>query len=245
MVPMKDRFGQRFISDTSQVSVSTTLVGGVYQRLRADIVEGRLKPNERLRTEHLKEVFEVGAATVREALALLVADTLVVSQQQRGFRVAPMSIADFEDITETRATLEAHAVRLSVMKGDDDWEAELSGAFHRLSRAESRLRRGEIEMDDWEGSNRRFHETLIGASGSDWARHFIAILYRQSERYRRLAIENAPPQRDVHEEHEAIFEAAINRNVELVGDLIARHVRLTLNVIREVPCLYESSDSTR
>jgi len=234
---MAEPLEQLFKVEETKPEAPRTLVAEAYRRLRADIVEGRLKPNEKLRTEHLKDVYQVGAATLREALALLVADTLVVSQQQRGFRVAPMSIPDFEDITETRAILEAHAVRLSIQRGDDDWEAELSGAFHRLSRAEARLRRGEIEMNEWEECNRRFHETLIGSSGSRWTRHFLAILYRQSERYRRLALLNSPPERDVHQEHEEIFEAAINRNVEEAGRLIEQHVRLTLGVVREVPGL--------
>lgn len=208
-----------------------TLVAEAYRQLRADIVEGRLQPGEKLRTEHLKDRYQVGAATLREALALLVADALVVSQQQRGFRVAPMSVPDFEDITRTRAMLESHAVRRAVEYGDDDWEAELSAAFHRLSRAEERLRRGEIAVNDWEESNRRFHEVLVAGSGSRWVRHFLTILYRQSERYRRLALLHAPPERDVHQEHQAIFDAAMAHDAERAGDLIAQHIMETLNVV--------------
>ena len=75
-----------------------TLVEGAYQRLRRDIIEGVHAPGEKLRVEHLKDQYEVGAGTLREALLLLVTDALVVAQGQRGFRVAPISIADFEDI---------------------------------------------------------------------------------------------------------------------------------------------------
>lgn len=218
-----------------------TLIQDVYQRLRADIVRGDLKPGTRLRAEHLKSTYNASAATMREALGLLVADALVVSREQRGFIVAPVSLADFADITETRAVLEAHAVRMSVRYGDDDWEVGLTATFHRLSLAEER--RGKVSDDDyWEECNKRFHEALVAGFHSSWTRHFLTILYRQSERYRRIALINAPPERNVHDEHVAIFEAAISRNEELVGELIAQHIRDTLDVLSAVESALVSAD---
>eukprot|EP01037_Dinobryon_pediforme_P017783 gene17783-18002_t len=184
-------------------SAPRTLIQDVYQRLRADIIMGTLKPGTRLRAEHLKDTYNASGATLREALALLVADALVISREQRGFIVAPASIADFTDITETRATLEAHAVRMAVRHGDDEWEANLSGAFHRLSLAEERRTHGNSDDPYWEECNKKFHEALVAGYDSRWTRHFLTILYRQSERYRRIALNNAPPERDVHAEHSA------------------------------------------
>jgi DNA-binding transcriptional regulator YhcF (GntR family) len=71
-----------------------------------DVVCGKLAPGERLRVEHLKDQYAVGAGTLREALSLLVADALVTSEGQRGFRVAPISMEDLEDVTNTRVMLE-------------------------------------------------------------------------------------------------------------------------------------------
>lgn len=207
-----------------------TLVAEVYHRLRSDIIQGRLKPGARLRAEHLKLEYQVGAATLREALALLVTDALVVSIEQRGFRVAPMSIADFADITETRALMEAHAVRLSILGGDDEWEANLSAAFHRLSRAEERRDTDEENNRYWDECNKKFHEALVANCKSRWTQHFLSILYRQSERYRLLVRTNSPPDRDVHQEHVSIFEAAINREEEKAAALIDQHIRLSLDI---------------
>ncbi|KUR76764.1 FCD domain-containing protein [Novosphingobium sp. Fuku2-ISO-50] len=220
-----------------------TLVQDVYQRLRSDIIYGELKPGKRLRAEHLKGLYNVSGATMREALALLVADALVISREQRGFIVAPVSIADFTDITETRATLEAHAVRMAVRQGDDEWEVNLSGAFHRLSLAEER--RAYRQNDDyWEECNKKFHEALVAGFDSPWTRYFLTILYRQSERYRRIALNNAPPERDVHAEHVAIFEAAMARDEVTVGALIEQHIRATLDVILSVETAVVSSNDS-
>lgn len=213
-----------------------TLVEGAYRRLRRDIVEGRLAPNEKLRVEHLKDDYNVGAGTLREALALLVADALVVSQGQRGFRVAPISLADLTDITHTRVLLETEALRQSIEYGDDSWEGEVLAAFHRLSRAEEKLDTEQgISFDEWEDRNRIFHETLIAACPSRWIHHFLSILYRQSERYRRLSIFSRTTPRDVHAEHAAIVEATVARKATLASELLAEHIRLTLQSIQELP----------
>src|SRR5574337_1138125 len=99
-------------SDTNATSQEPkTLVEASYLRLRRDIIEGVRQPGEKLRVEHLKDEYQVGAGTLREALQLLITDALVVAQGQRGFRVAPISLADFEDITRTRVLLETEALR--------------------------------------------------------------------------------------------------------------------------------------
>jgi DNA-binding GntR family transcriptional regulator len=212
-----------------------TLVEGAYRQLRRDIIEGRLAPAEKLRVEHLKDRYEVGAGTLREALALLVADSLVVALGQRGFRVAPMSLSDFEDITHTRVLLETEALRQSIARGDENWEAELVGAFHRLSRAEEKLAPdAPNSVNEWEERNQLFHEKLISGCPSRWMRHFIAILYRQSERYRRLLLLKPAVPRDVHQEHTLIFKAAIERDAATASRLLADHILLTLQGIQSL-----------
>ncbi len=76
------------VHQETQVAEPKTLVEAAYRSLRRNIIEGRLSPGEKLRIEHIKNDYGVGGATLREALSLLTSDALVVSQGQRGFRVA-------------------------------------------------------------------------------------------------------------------------------------------------------------
>src|SRR5690606_25756930 len=148
-------------------SASKTLVGTAYRSLRRDIIEGRLAPGSRLRVEHLKDSYGVGAGTLREALALLVSDALVIAQDHRGFHVKPISIADFNDITQTRILLECEALKQSIEHGDDAWEGRLVASFHRLDLAEKRLSSSPAErFDEWENRNREYHQALISACTS-------------------------------------------------------------------------------
>lgn len=213
-----------------------TLVEAAYHRLRRDIIEGVRSPGEKLRVEHLKDEYEVGAGTLREALLLLVTDALVVGQGQRGFRVAPISLVDFEDITRTRVLLETEALRQSIALGDDVWEGDLVAAFHRLTRAEQKLADHEVPtLEEWEQRNRAFHEALISACPSRWIRHFQNILYQQSERYRRIALFRPTIPRDIHAEHQAIFDATLLRDATKACAILSDHILRTLEAVRNMP----------
>lgn len=143
---------------------SRTPIERVYEQLRDDIIEGRLAPDEKLRVEHLKVHYQVGAGTLREAITRLVSDALVVAEGQRGFRVAPIALQDMEDLTRLRLHIEIDAFRQSIRRGDEAWRARLQQAFDELSAVEQPVR-AECRMR-WEQLNNHFHEVLISAHSS-------------------------------------------------------------------------------
>ena len=78
-----------------------------------------------------------------------------------------MSLGDLEDLTRTRTLLECAAVRDSIQLGDDEWEARVVSAYHKLSRAEERLAQDPVGLfDEWEERNRDFHQALTSACPS-------------------------------------------------------------------------------
>ncbi len=210
-----------------------TLVERAYLGLRHDVVCGKLVPGERLRVEHLKDQYEVGAGTLREALSLLVSDALVTSEGQRGFRVAPISLADLEDVTNTRVMLETEALRQSIRHGDAQWEAKLLQSYDLLTETEVDL--AESVSPLWERRNKAFHEALIAGFASSWSKYLLSILYRHAERYRnitwRITAANAS-RRNVHQEHETIYRAAMGRQEARAALALEAHIRLTHDIMR-------------
>jgi len=212
-----------------------SLVSNAYQHLRRDIIEGRLTPGSRLRVEHLKDDYGVGAGTLREALALLVSDALVVTQDQRGFHVKPVSLTDFYDITQTRVLLECEALRQSINHADEVWEGRVVASFHLLGKVEAQLEREpERYFGEREAHNTAFHRALIANCQSSWVQHFWGILYHQAERYRRLTITRKPRPRDLHAEHQAIFDAALARDADAACAALAHHIRATYHAMVEL-----------
>ncbi|MBY0465565.1 MAG: FCD domain-containing protein [Burkholderiales bacterium] len=219
-------------TDTDAIA-PRTLAERAYLSLRHDVVCGKLAPGERLRVEHLKDQYQVGAGTLREALSLLVSDALVTAEGQRGFRVAAISLADLEDVTNTRVMLETEALRQSIRRGDAQWEAALQASYQRLTQAEGQT--DGLQHPEWERRNKHFHDALIAAFDSPWSKYMLAILYRHAERYRninwRLTAAHTT-ERNVHQEHEAIYQAAIHRQEARAALALEVHIRTTHDIVK-------------
>lgn len=212
---------------------SRTLSEQAYETLRRDIIRGDLKPGSKLQSEMLKARYGFGGSTLREALTRLSAQMLVTFEGQRGFRVAEVSKADFADLSEMRKMVEIEALKRSIKAGDDDWEAGVVAAFHRLSKIEQEFpdKFGAL-YDEWEIRNRAFHDALISACNSRWLLRMHELLFQQSERYRRITYSSGTViPRNVNEEHRRIMEAAIARDVDAACGLAASHIQKTVSVL--------------
>ncbi len=206
-----------------------TLIERTYNRLRDDIIEGRLAPDEKLRVEHLRQRYQVGAGTLREAVTRLVSDALVVAEGQRGFRVAPITLPDLIDLTELRLHIEIDALRKSIKAGDAAWRARVGRAFEELSGYEQPLR--PEQRPAWELLNTQFHESLLSAHVSLWTVKLLRMLARHSERYRRYAMHLPGNRRDVHAEHEELFEFSIAGKEARAALALESHVRATTDLL--------------
>jgi GntR family carbon starvation induced transcriptional regulator len=103
-----------------------------FDRLRQDILTVKFRPGERMHVVRLRTAYGLGATPLREALSKLSSLELVTAEGQRGFRVAPVSIANLLDITKTRAWVEGAALRVAIANGDRHWESQIMAAAHRL-----------------------------------------------------------------------------------------------------------------
>ncbi|CAM4195654.1 FCD domain-containing protein [Novosphingobium lubricantis] len=211
-----------------------SLIERAYRDLGRDIVHGLFEPGAKIKLEPLSKRYDVSTGTIREALSLLVSDGLVIANAQRGFIVAPMSIEDFQDLANTRMTPEVSALQDSLTNGGDEWEGRLVQSFHQLSLAEARFQASpEDSFDLWELRNREFHEALVSACESHWTLRFREILYRQSERYRRLTSSTRQDSAKIaHEEHQKIFELAIARKIDEASDALVDHIVSSLSYVK-------------
>lgn len=216
----------------ARASRSATLASRAYEQIRRDIVRVALAPGQKLHLEQLRERYQVGLSPLREALSRLASDRLVVSEDQRGFRVAPVSTEDMIDLTRLRQKLESMALRMAIEQGDDDWEADLVSAWHRLSKASLRdAKEPRYLNDDWEVRHREFHRALVSACGSPRLLHLRDLLYDQSDRYRRLAVAVQGGDRDIFREHKDVFDATIERDAETACERLEAHLDLTAKIV--------------
>jgi DNA-binding GntR family transcriptional regulator len=119
--------------------------------LEEAILEGDLKPGQRLRAEALAQRFGTSRTPIREALLQLEAQGLVEVEPNRGAVVRSFDRDDLRDLYELRALLEPHAAALASRRIDDT----------EVDRLEELC-----EADDLIVANEAFHRIIIEAAGS-------------------------------------------------------------------------------
>ncbi|MBN9428413.1 MAG: GntR family transcriptional regulator [Burkholderiales bacterium] len=207
---------------------SGTLTTDVYERLRHEIMTGRLLPDEKLRIEALSQRYGVGSSPLREALNRLVAEGLVTQREQRGFNVSPVSRDELLELTRTRCWVNEIVLRESITHGDQRWEESVVLAFHRLSRTPIRITGNPTYSNpQWVQLHRAFHASLNAACPSRYLVEFSNMLHDCADRYRSLNAVANTGRRDVLDEHRAIFEAAIERKTEIAIELMNQHLITT------------------
>lgn len=207
-----------------------TLTEQAYTQLRDDIIEGHLAPGTKLRIEHLRQRYAVGAGTLREAVTRLASDALIISEGQRGFWVAPMSIPDLLDLTQVRCQLELEALRQSIQRNQNDWRERVKRSYAAMTAIET----PQVAQQDrkaWEQCNSAFHEALISGADSPWTLRILQTLSRQSERYRRLSMKLPNSGRKVHAEHQLIYEAVMAAEAARAALALEMHIRATPDLI--------------
>ncbi|MDR2852993.1 MAG: GntR family transcriptional regulator [Burkholderiaceae bacterium] len=208
--------------------LARTLIEHAYTRLREDIVTGQLVPGEKLRVAHLKTRYGVSAGTLREAITRLASDALVLTEGQRGFRVAPIAIEDLEDVANLRVQIETEALRQSIRAGGARWRERMEQAYAAIS-AEEPI--APERRRQWEELNLRFHEALLSGHDSPWTLRVLRLLSRHTERYRSFAMALPGGVRNVHAEHAEIFECAMAGQDARAALALEAHIRATPDLL--------------
>ena len=202
-----------------------------YGSIRAGILSGRHAPGTKLKIQDLSVDLEVSPGAIREALSRLVPEQLVVSREQRGFVVAPLSLDDLEQLTDLRCEIEAIACRRALARGGLAWESHLIASAELLQslpiceELETRA-----QSSEWLAAHAAFHRALLAAAGNERLLALHQQLYEQSERYRGLSVAISA-ERDVAGEHREILKLALQRDSEGLVRSMTCHIRDTARLI--------------
>lgn len=206
----------------SSTGKETSATRECYLRLRQLILTGAMPPGKKLKIEELRRLLNTGASPVREALSLLTSDMLVERIDQRGFRAAPVSKANFQEILMLRCSLEDMALRASLANADTDWEERVVLSHHRMSRADRN------ETETFEEAHKSFHMALLSNADMPMLERYCEQLYDLNIRYRYLAADGPRySERSIATEHQEIFDAALARQTDIAAELLVSHYRRT------------------
>ncbi len=208
-----------------------------YSWLKHDITRGVFQPGEKLLMSRLKERYDLGIGPLREALSQLVAERLVVAISQRGYRVAPMSMAELVDLYDARAQLEGLILKLAIERGDDSWEADILAKAHTLSKVMEVNTPNEL-LDIWDTRHQAFHTAIAGGCCSPHLLQVRESLSDQVERYRHLwlcetVFSEAALERK-RREHAALVDVILARKAGPAAEMMREHLMTPVPIITEV-----------
>ncbi|GLT12593.1 GntR family transcriptional regulator [Sulfitobacter porphyrae] len=212
----------------TQERLGDTVGEVAYRRIRSHIVNGQLLPDSKLKLDRMKDIYGASVTTLREILNRLAVEELVTAEGQRGFRVAAVSKAEFEELAALRTLLETHALRASIAQGDIEWEASVVAAQYKLSVAERELMTAkEGSVDRWVSCDWGFHHATIAACGQPVLMKTHSSIFDRFARYHMLAM-NFRGQ-GVVDDHTALRDLVIGRDADGAVALLTRHIRSGLD----------------
>ncbi|ADI00902.1 MAG TPA: GntR family transcriptional regulator [Syntrophothermus lipocalidus] len=200
----------------------------VFETLREAIINGTLKPGERMMEIQLAEQLGVSRTPVREAIRKLELEGFVVMIPRKGAYVAGISLKDIADVFEVRAAMEALAAGLAAERITAEELEEMERLLVRIGEHIEANRLEEVvEMDTL------FHEALYKASRNLKLEQILQNLREQIQRFRSTSLAFPGRMKEALEEHKKIVEAISDRNTALAQQLAQEHIENAENSMLE------------
>jgi DNA-binding GntR family transcriptional regulator len=225
---------------TSRADASATggrpLVDELADRIRAEVMTGRLEIGARLPQESLASDFEVSRTPVREALRKLESEGLIEVIPNRGAIVRGPTAQEIREAYLVRAELEGLAAALAAewISSADLTELEEADALFRACAAATGVPTLEATVQ-WTKANDAFHEVIQRAAGNGQLRRAIVGLHRTFPRSltgAALTRDTRLMQRNVAE-HARILDAISAHDGEEARRAMTEHVRRSGEIVAQ------------
>jgi DNA-binding GntR family transcriptional regulator len=203
----------------------------VADRLRKDILDGTIRPGERINVREHARRLNVSHIPIREAVRLLEAEGLVETKPNVGAVAAGVSLTELEDVYELRRMIEPVVAARAVKVMSDEHLVVLRTVFEQLEGCEH-------GTDGIDGNvitaHRRFHWELLAPAASPLIERTLHGLWRVSDRYVWLTRGAALPIAD--EQHARMVDLCARRDGDALAELLNEHLHLTGNTLKVLYC---------
>jgi len=209
----------------------------VYERLRQDIIDGKLKPGERIVMSDLSKDFGFSEIPIREAVRRLESEGLLYVTPHVGPIVSTIDEDEVTEIYLIRIELESLAAKLATPHLSD---TDLDFLDKKIQEMESAIRRQNYEKLG--PLNKDFHLRIYRAAPHRLLYKLIVDLWEKVQRTRSvfaLVPERAVP---AVKEHREIAKALKSKDADLVGKLVKEQKRNSMRAL--VDYLEESRNLT-
>lgn len=187
----------------------------LYGQLLVDIIIGRLAPGERLDERILAKRYGGGLAGIREALARLALEGLVLRRARVGTMVAPLDLMEAREAFAARALVEIECAGLAARLAGDADIANMQRALENAEKAIARNdMRGVAAMDE------AFHAAVAQASQNRSLAKMVTTLHHQTARFWLNTMREPSPEenRQALAQHRSLVDTIMRRDVSGARD---------------------------
>lgn len=189
----------------TEIPVARTIREQVADRIRADVLSGRLVEGTSLREHALAKQYSVSRAPIRDALLQLTQEGLLVAKPNCGVRVAAVKEETQVLLVDMRRRIEAFALRSGFASIGDEQIARLQATVDRMREGCEKEDLGIVVKQDM-----ALHQLIIESSGNtDLLAIWLPIVSRMMLHYSRHT-----SMMESHGEHIAIVDAIREGNEE-------------------------------
>jgi DNA-binding GntR family transcriptional regulator len=200
-----------------------TVSSNTYEIIKRDIIFGVLPPLKKLKLQELKINYNTSISILREILSRLCGDGFVVSEEQKGFRVSPVSKSDLLEIAKLRILIESDALKLSIENSNPEWEGSLLSAHHKLSLYESEMIQNKNDdRMNWKKYDSEFHQTLVKNCGSKNLVELHKLIFDKYLRYQLLVLTFRG--KGSIDEHKKLLDFSLKKNFVKAQMILKQHI---------------------
>ena len=201
----------------------TSLAGAAYRQIKADVLSCSLLPGAMLRAPQLAERLGMSRTPVHEALKALTRDGLLIAAPKVGYRVAPVTASDIEEIFDLRIALEVHAAGLAAKRAATRDVEILRAHDERSHEYQDHYSPGDPDyLEAVILNNREFHVSIATMSGNQRLARAVGALLDEGQRIYYLYW--LAPRPDSDDPHTPIIDALAARDPEAARRAMAAHL---------------------
>lgn len=213
-------------SEPSTPPVRKALSDSVYEDIKARVMDHEIAPGARVGIEALARALDVSPTPVREALARLESDGLVVKRSLSGYRATELLTRQgVEELFEMRLLLEPRAAALAARNADesqlDAMEATLE-AMQALPGPTGPY----VSYRDFAALDQRFHDIVTEAAHRPLLADAVERLHAHLHIFRLSGVQDAGD--PTVDEHERVVRAILRRRAERAEAAMAEHLTRSL-----------------
>ncbi len=192
----------------------------VYKTIKKNIINLNIKPGDRISEKEIADMLNLSRTPVREAFIKLSKEGVVNVLPQRGTYISKIDLKQVEEARFIRASLEKAVMGLAVEKG-------ISLKDRKAIEESLTLQKKYIDNKEYEAfleEDEAFHKLIFKACNKSRSWEIIEQVNTQYKRVRLLSFELFYSLETVYEQHVAIYQAIIDKNLKQAEEIVSLHV---------------------